>query len=91
MKRLNMESGLAILAAVVVLVGVFFAAEDALAGSEITPHQEQIRLPARIVNKDEASRQADMADDAARSVRKAVELDLDIQLGNHTSTVRARN
>ena len=88
MKRLNMETGFAILAAVVVLVGVFFAAEDALAGSEIAPHQEQVRLPARIVTKDEATRQVEMAEDAAESIEKAVRLDLDIQLGNHTSTVK---
>lgn len=91
MKRMNMEDGFAILAAVVVLVGVFFAAEDALAGSEIAPHQEQVRLPARIINKDESSRQVDMAEDAARSVKEAVRLGLDIQLGNHTLIVEGRN
>ena len=91
MKKINIEHGFAILAAVVVLVGVFFAAEDALAGSEITPHQEQVRLPARIVNKDESSRQVAMAEDAARSVKKAVQLELDIQLGNHISTVKRRD
>ena len=90
MKKLNMETGFAILAAVVVLVGVFFAAEDALAGSDIAPHPEQVRLPARILNEDDASRQASMAADAAESVREAVRLDLDIQLGSHTSTVRVR-
>ncbi len=91
MKRLNMETGFAILAAIIVLVGVFFAAEDALAGSEIAPHQEQVRLPARIVNEDDATRQAEMAEDAAQSIEKAVRLDLDIQLGNHTSTVRVQS
>jgi hypothetical protein len=88
---MNMENVFAILAAVVVLVGVFFAAEDALAGSGIAPHQEQVRLPARVANKDETARQADMAEDAARSVKEAVRLDLDIQLGNHTSTVMVRD
>ena len=91
MKKISIEHGFAILAAVVVLVGVFFAAEDALAGSEITPHQEQVRLPARIVSKDESSRQLAMAEDAARSVREAVQLELDIQLGNHISTVKRRD
>ena len=88
MKRLNMETGFAILAAVIVLVGVFFAAEDALAGSEIAAHSEQVRLPARIVTQDEATRQAEMAEAAAESIEKAVQLDLDIQLGNHTSTAK---
>lgn len=91
MKKQNMDNGFAILAALVVLVGVFFAAEDALAGSEIASHQEQVRLPARIVNKDETSRQVEMAEDAARSVKDAVRLDLDIQLGNHISTVKRRD
>ena len=90
MNRLNTESGFAILAAAVVLVGVFFAAEDALAGSEIAPHQEQVRLPARIAKKDETARQADMAEDAVESVKEALRLDLDIQLGNHTSTVKVQ-
>ena len=55
MKKINIEHGFAILAAVVVLVGVFFA------------------------------------EDAARSVKKAVQLELDIQLGNHISTVKRRD
>ncbi len=91
MKKLNTENSFAILAAAVVLVGVFFAAEDALAGSEIAPHQEQVRLPARIVNKDNALRQVDMAEDAAQSVKEAIRLDLDIQLGNHTSIANGRD
>ncbi len=90
MKKLTMEDALAVLGAVVVLVGVFFAAEDALAGSDVRDQEAQIRLPARILNKDEAARQAEMAERAAASVVDAARLELDIRLGNHTSSVRVQ-
>ena len=62
MKNMNMDNGLAILGTVIVLVGVFFAAEDALAGSNGRDQEAHERLPARILNKDEAARQADQID-----------------------------
>ena len=88
MKKMNVEDGLAIIGALIVMVGVFFAAEDALAGSNSNPPVEQIRLPSRILAEDEAARQAEMAERAAESIQNALKLDLDIRLGNHTSTVR---
>ncbi len=90
MKNVNMDNGLAILGTVIVLVGVFFAAEDALAGSNVRDQEAHVRLPARILKEDEAARQADMADRAAESVLTAARLELDIRLGNHTSTVRTK-
>jgi hypothetical protein len=90
MKKLNREDALAVLGAVIVMVGVFFAAEDALAGSNVRDRETQTRLPARILKKDEAARQADMAERAAEAVLRAAQLELDIRLGIHTSTVRVR-
>jgi hypothetical protein len=89
MNKFSIEDGLAIVAAGIVLVGVFFAAEDALAGTDVRDQEAQTRLPARILNKEEATRQAEMAERAAESILTATELELDIRLGNHTSTVRA--
>ena len=90
MKKLTREDALAVLGAVVVMVGVFFAAEDALAGSDVRGPEAETRLPARILCKDEAARQAEMAERAAKAVRRAAQLELDIRLGNHTSTVRVQ-
>ena len=89
MKKFNVENSLAVLGAVVVLVGVFFAAEDALAGSQAIERDDPVRLPARVVEKDNPSRQASMAEEAAAELKKDVRLSLDIQLRAHNSTVRA--
>ncbi len=80
MRKLNVENGLAVLGAIVVLVGVVFAAEDALAGSAPLKHADAVRLPSRIVSTENAERQASMAAEAAAAVEKAVQLDLDIRL-----------
>ena len=88
MKKLNIEDVLATIGAVVVMVGVLFAAEDALAGTDIADPPLTPRLPARILSQEEAARQSAMAEMAAKSIEKAIRLDLDIQLGNHMSTVR---
>lgn len=88
MKKVNIEDALAVIGAVVVLIGVFFAAGDALAGAETTKPTLTPRLPARIVSQEAAARQSAMAALAAESIEKAIRLDLDIQLGNHISAVR---
>jgi hypothetical protein len=90
MKKLNREDAFAVLSAVIVMVGVLFAAEDALAGSDVREPEAQIRLPARVACRDAAARQAEMAERAADSIIDAARLELDIRLGNHTSSVRVR-
>jgi hypothetical protein len=90
MKKLNRQDAFAVLGTAIVMVGVFFAAEDALAGSDVRDQEAQIRLPARILGKDETARQAEMAERAAKSIIDAARLELDIRLGNHTSAVRVR-
>lgn len=88
MKKLSIEDVLAAIAAVVVMIGVLFAAEDALAGAAMADPALTPRLPARVLSQEAAARQSAMAEMAAKSIEKAIRLDLDIQLGNHISTVR---
>ena len=89
MRKLDLVNGFAVLGTLVVLIGIFAAAGDALAGSNAPEAAEQTRLPARSVDKDAAERQTAMAERSMASLQEALRLDLDIQLGNHISTVRA--
>ncbi|MEO1244692.1 MAG: hypothetical protein AAFX56_03320 [Pseudomonadota bacterium] len=103
MKRINIENGLAIVGAVIVLVGVFSAAESALADDKAVLErttQPVAEAASRNDAKDtadtsdsaekNADEHAEMAREAADAIREANLLDLDIQLRNPTSIVDAR-
>ena len=79
MKAFDWENRLAIVATGVVLFGVLAAAESAFAESDETA------VPAPRL----AETQRAMAEEAIRGVRSEVRLDLDIQLKDQRSTVRA--
>ena len=81
MKKLDYDNSFAYIALIVVLFGVFAAAENALASGTAG---DQDRLAPRTQLADEQARQEAMAEEAAHAVSEAVELDLDIQLSNHT-------
>ncbi|MEM8815593.1 MAG: hypothetical protein AAGE85_07180 [Pseudomonadota bacterium] len=100
MKRINIENGLAIVGAVIVLVGVFSAAESALADDK-TALERATQPVAEAASRNDAKDAADaaeknadehaeMAREAADAIREANLLDLDIQLRNPTSIVDAR-
>ena len=97
MKRIDIENGLGILAFGVVLAGVFFAAESAFADDAAAQGGVRVQQTEQPPRKDrseqepsDADQHAEMAREAADSIREANMLDLDIQLRNHISTVDAR-
>ena len=97
MKRIDIENGLGILAFGVVLAGVFFAAESAFADDAAAQGGARVQQIEQAPRKDRseeetsgADQHAEMAREAADSIREANVLDLDIQLRNHISTVDAR-
>ena len=97
MKRIDIENGLGILAFGVVLAGVFFAAESAFADDAATEGESHVRHIEEAPRDDSSEKEpssadqhAEMAREAADSIREANVLDLDIQLRNHISTVDAR-
>ena len=91
MKAKNIENGLALMGAVIVLIGVSFAADDALAEetADVTTTAVAIHNAS-----EETLNGAEMAnfETAARAVKSlAIEnwIDLDIQLEDRTSTLIA--
>jgi len=91
MKATNIEERLTLIAALVVLVGVTFAAGDALADdtADITTTAVEIHDAAdnTIEIAEEANR--DAANRAAESLAKEAVLALDIRLEDHSSTLVA--
>ena len=87
MKAFDWENRLAIVATGVVLFGVLAAAESAFAEGD------EARVAANretaISEPRQAATQRAMAEEAIRAVESEVRLDLDIQLKDQTSTVRA--
>ena len=87
MKAFDWENRLAIVATGVVLFGVLAAAESAFADGEdagLAANRETAISEPR-----QAETQRAMAEEAIRAVESEVRLDLDIQLKDQTSTVRA--
>lgn len=80
MKKIDFDNAATLIALIVVLFGVFAAAESALAG---TDDGGSARAPARVTA--EEARQAEMADEAIRSLAEDTKVELDIQLADHKS------
>ena len=91
MKFRNLENNLALLGAVIVLIGVSFAAEDALAKEtpEITTTAVAIHNAAAVTLEIAEEANADAARRAARSLALETVIDLDIKLEDTTSTLIA--
>jgi len=91
MKARNIENNLALVGALVVLVGVLFAAEDALGfeTADVTPTVIAIRDVADSTRSDAAKANADAAALAAKSLARENWIDLDIKLDDRTSTLVA--
>jgi hypothetical protein len=91
MKARNIENNLALVGALVVLVGVLFAAEDALGfeTADVTPTFIAIRDVADSTRSDAAKANADAAALAAKSLARENWIDLDIKLDDRTSTLVA--
>ena len=91
MKARNIEDRLAVIGALVVLIGVSFAAEDALAKEtpEITTTAVAIHNAAAETLEMAEDANADAARRAARSLALETVIDLDIKLEDTTSTLIA--
>jgi hypothetical protein len=92
MKARNVENGLALVGAIVVLVGVSFAAENALAEENaiVTTSAVAVHNVANDTLNGAEEANAETAAAAAASLALENRLDLDIQLGDRTSTLIAR-
>ena len=90
MKHSNIEDRLAAIGALVVLFGVSMAAEDAL-GDDAGISSTAIAIHEAASGTLEAARaaNAEAAEQAAESVALENWIDLDIRLGDHTSTLIA--
>jgi pyruvate/2-oxoglutarate dehydrogenase complex dihydrolipoamide acyltransferase (E2) component len=96
MKAQNIENNLALVGALIVLVGVLFAAEDAL-GFETADASTTTQTIEDVASKDVASStksgaadaSAEAAAQAAKSLALENTIDLDIRLVDHTSTLVA--
>ncbi len=91
MKARNIENNLALVGALIVLVGVSFAAEDAL-GSEtadVTTKAIAIHDVSGSTTSGAAEASADAAAEAAKSLAIENSVNLDIKLVDHTSTLVA--
>ena len=91
MKARNIEDRLAQLAAIVVLVGVSLAAEDALANNdtEVTTTAMAVHEAARDTIASAEQANADAAAQDAASLAFENWIELDIKLEDHTSTLIA--
>lgn len=92
MKAKNIEDGLALVGAIVVLIGVSLAADDALAEerAELT-NTTVASYDASDSTRNDAERAN--AESAAQAVARLAfenEIELDIRLKDHTSTLEAR-
>jgi len=92
MKARNIENGLAVIGAIVVLIGVSFAADNALAEEHatITTTAEAIHNAADETLNTAAEANTETAAKAAASLALENWIDLDIQLADRTSTLIAR-
>lgn len=91
MKARNIENNLALVGALIVLVGVLFAAEDALGfeTADVTTTAIAIRDVADSTRSDAAKANSDAAALAAKSLARENWINLDIKLDDHTSTLVA--
>ena len=89
MKARKIENGLAVMGAVIVLIGVSFAADDALAeetADVMTTAEVTQEAAAATINSAETAN-FEMAAGAAASLALENRIDLDIQLKDRTSTL----
>jgi len=91
MKAKNIENNLALVGALIVLVGVSFAAEDALGfdNADVTTTATAIHNVAHSTTSSAAKANADAAALAAKSLARENWINLDIKLEDHTSTLVA--
>ena len=91
MKAKNFENNLALIGALIVLVGVSFAAEDALGfeTADVTTTATAIHDVADSTTSSAAQATADAAALAAKSLARENWIDLDIKLEDHRSTLVA--
>ena len=91
MKAKNIENNLALVGALVVLVGVSFAAEDALGveSADVTTTAIAIHDVADSTTSGAAQANADSAALAAKSLARENWIDLDIKFVDHTSSQAA--
>jgi hypothetical protein len=92
MKARNIENGLALVGAIVVLIGVSFAAENALAEDNAKVTTTAVTLHEAADDTLNSAEQANVetAAEAAASLARENWIDLDIQLEGRTSTLVAR-
>jgi len=92
MKTRNIEDGLALVGALVVLVGVSFAADSALAEerADVTSTAIAIHDTADDTRESAARANAETAAAAATSLAVGNWMELDIQLDDRTSTLMVR-
>ena len=88
----NIVNGLAIVGAILVLVGVTIAANTALAEEAKSGRAPATTAKALLETKRDIAEKAnrDAADDAAESIALDNELDLEIRLTDRTSTTASR-
>jgi hypothetical protein len=91
MKARNIENNLALIGALIVLVGVSFAAEDALGfeTADVTSTAVAIHDVADSTTSGAAKANADAAALAAKSLARENWIDLDIKHDDHTSMLVA--
>lgn len=91
MKAKNFENNLALIGALIVLVGVSFAAEDALGfeTADVTTTAVAIHDAAKSTISGAAKANADAAEEAAKSLALENWIALDIKLQDRTSTLVA--
>jgi len=92
MKARNIENGLALVGAVVVLIGVSFAADNALAeeNADVTTTTVAIDIATDNTLNSAAKANAETAARAVESLALENWIELDIQLEDRTSTLIAR-
>lgn len=91
MKARNLENNLAVIAALIVLVGVSFAAEDALGleNADVTTTAVAIHKAGDNTLSSAAKANSDAAEEAAKSLALQNWIALDIKLQDRTSTLVA--
>ena len=91
MKARNIENGLAVMGAVIVLIGVSFAADDALAEetADVTTTDVAIHDAAGDTLNGAETANAEIASRAAESLALENWVDLDIRIEDRTSTLIA--
>jgi len=92
MKARNIENGLALVGAIVVLIGVSFAADDALAEDNANVISTAVAIHNAADNTLSIAEKANAETAAAAAASLALEnwIELDIQLRDRTSTLIAR-